>query len=89
MCDLLLWGDEFTAADVASGSKAYFCRPEQQTFERSSQSLGPVTCRVRESLQSHVNQPLAPSAPPSRPGERGVAETVNSPVGNRRQQPPH
>ena len=66
--DWLLRGDKNRTADVADGSIAYFRWPEQQTFDRSS--MGPVTRRVREGLQSHVNQPLAPSAPPSRPGER-------------------
>ena len=68
LSDRLFRGDEFAAPNVAEGSIAYFRWPEQQTFDRSS--MGPVTRRVRESLESHVNQPLAPSAPPSRPGER-------------------
>jgi len=41
--------------------------------------------RVRESLQSVVDQPLAPPAQPRR-DDRCVAETVNSPVGGHRPQ---
>jgi len=41
--------------------------------------------RVRESLQSVVDQPLAPPAQPRR-DDRYAAETVNSPAGHHRPQ---